>query len=367
MTETCEKYLGSTTNFQPEIGMNLIPLLDVRCGGPIAHTRARIHAAARLREACLAPVPRWSRHFCLASIDRIAAKWLRSSVSTYVEDLERISEILGFPGALTLNMSYLFACTTSAAARPDGIPVLRRSLDWPFAGLGRGVEVAWQAGSAGEFYNVTWPGAVGVLTAMAPGRFCAVINQAPMRRRIQGPLGLPYDAAVNIANALMREDGWPPDHLLRRAFETCATFEDAIELLSREPLARPALFTLTGAAPGEMAVVERTEREALVVRGPVTVANDWQSPKPGWNGRMGLENNEARKTAMNGFVPGGGAFRWAVPPVLNPTTRLVVEMSAAGAGELSARGYEAASWNSLPKPATADFTLHEAGLAPLAA
>jgi hypothetical protein len=347
--------------------MNLIPFLDVRCGGPIAHTRARVLAAAILRDACLSPVPRWGRHFCLSSIDRIAAKWLRSSVSTYVEDLERISEILGFPGALTLNMSYLFACTTSAASGPDGAPILRRSLDWPFAGLGKGVEVAWQAGPAGEFYNVTWPGAVGVLTAMAPGRFSAVINQAPMRRRTQGPVGLPYDAAINIANALMREDGWPPDHLLRRAFETCANFEEAIELLSREPLARPALFTLTGAKPGELAVVERTERDALVLRGPVTVANDWQSPKPGWNGRMGFENNEARKAAMRSFEPGGPTFQWAVPPVLNPTTRLVVEMCAAGTGTLHARGYEAASLTSLPKPATADFALHDSRHAPLAA
>ncbi len=347
--------------------MNLIPLLDVRRGGPIAHTRARIDAAASLREACLAPVPRWSRHICLSSIDRIAARWLRSSVSTYVDDLERVAEILGFPGALTLNMSYLFACTTSAANGPEGAPILRRSLDWPFAGLGRGVEVAWQAGPAGEFYNVTWPGAVGVLTAMAPGRFCAVINQAPMRRRTQSPIGLPYDAAINIGNALLREDGWPPDHLLRRAFETCASFEEAIELLSREPLARPALFTLTGAADRELALVERTEREALVLRGPVTVANDWQSPRPGWNGRMGFENNEARKASIRGFAPGWPVFRWAVPPVLNPTTRLVVEMSAAGKGELHARGYEAASWQSLPKPATADFTLREASVASLAA
>ncbi|MGA8172945.1 MAG: hypothetical protein WB816_19240 [Methylocystis sp.] len=340
--------------------MDHIPLLDVRDGGPVAHTRARVAAAVALREACLAPVPRWSRHVCLSSIDHIAKKWLRSSVSTYGEDLEHVARILEFPGALTLNMSYLFACTTSAATSPSGAPLLRRSLDWPFHGLGRCVEIAWQSGPAGEFYNVTWPGAVGVLSAMAPGRFCAVINQAPMRRRTRGLIGLPYDAAVNLGNALMREDGWPPDHLLRRAFETCASFEDAIALLSREPLARPAIFTITGARPGQLAVVERTEREALVVRGPVTVANDWQTPREGWNGRMGFANNEARKAAMRGFTPGGPVFRWAVPPVLNPTTRLVVEMSASGEGELRARGYEAASWNSLPSPATKDFRLDRA-------
>jgi hypothetical protein len=347
--------------------MNLIHFLDVRRGGPVAHARARIAAAASLRDACLSPVPRWSQNFCLSSTDRIAAKWLRSSVSTYSEDLESVAEILGFPGALTLNMSYLFACTTSAESGPNGAPLLRRSLDWPFAGLGRGVEIAWQAGPAGDFYNVTWPGAVGVLTAMAPKRFCGVVNQAPMRRRTRGLLGLPYDAAINLGNALLREDGWPPDHLLRRAFESCEDFESAIELLSREPLARPALFTLTGINPGEMVVIERTEHDVQVLRGPVVVANDWQASRAGWTGRMGFENNEARKAALRGFAPGGPVFRWVVPPVLNPTTRLVVEMSAKGCGELCARGYEAASLQSLPVPATADFSLRDAELAPLAA
>jgi hypothetical protein len=347
--------------------MNAIPLVDVREGGPIAHTRARIAAAAALREACLKPTPRWGRDLCLQSLDRIAAKWLRSSVSLYREDLERVAEILGFPGALALNMSYLFACTTSAAPRDDGAPILRRTLDWPFGGLGRGVEIAWQAGPAGEFYNVTWPGAVGVLTAMAPGRFCAVINQAPMRRRTRGLALYAVDAVINIATALAREDGWPPDHLLRYAFETCETFEAAIALLGREPLARPAIFTLTGAAPGEMAVVERTEREARVLRGPGIVANDWQERRAGWKGRMGYANNQARCSAIRAVEPGGSAFRWIAPPVLNPTTRLAVEMSAAGPGELVARGYETSCWRLLPTPATKDFYLDEADCAAAAA
>ena len=45
------------------------------------------------------------------------------------------------------------------------------------------VEVARQRGVAGDFLSVTWPGFAGLLTAVAPGRFAASINQAPMRRR----------------------------------------------------------------------------------------------------------------------------------------------------------------------------------------
>lgn len=345
--------------------MRQIPFLDVRDGGPIAHATARIAAAEALRDACLAPMPRWG-HVCLAPLDRLARSWLQKSASRYFEDLERIAEILGFHGAATLNMSYLFACTTRAFVGPDGAPMIRRSLDWPFRGLGRGVEIAWAAGTAGGFYNVTWPGAVGVLTAMAPGRFSAVINQAPMRRRIDGLAAFPYDFALNLANALKCETGWPPDHLLRYAFETCATFEEAVALLAREPLARPVLFTLTGTKPQEIALIERTERDGNVLRGPVIVANDWQQPRPGWRGRMGPENNEARRALMRRTPADAAPFAWAIPPVLNHTTRLVVEMTSARADGLAARGYECAPWRSLPEPATADFLLGD-GAAALAA
>lgn len=336
--------------------MRRIPLLDVRDGGPIAHAAARIAAAEALRDACLAPMPRWG-HVCLAPVDRLARSWLRKSASRYFEDLERIAEILGFHGAAALNMSYLFACTTQAFVDKSGAPTIRRSLDWPFRGLGQGVEIAWTAGPAGGFYNVTWPGAVGVLTAMAPGRFSAVINQAPMRRRIDGAMTYPYDFALNLATALRDENGWPPDHLLRFAFETCTNFEEAVALLAREPLARPVLFTLTGTKPNEIALIERTERECNVLREPVVVANDWQEPRPGWRGRMGPQNNEARRALMRETSVSAEPFAWAVPPVLNHTTRLVVEMTATRDDGLAARGYECAPWRRLPEPATADFRL----------
>ncbi len=353
------------TNSRNAPSVSHIPFVDVRDGGPIAHALSRQEAAATLRDYCVAAVPSWGRGVCLASIDHLAGRWLKSSVSAYRDELQLVAAILGFPGTLTLNMSYLFACTTSASLSAEGRPMIRRSLDWPFGGLGRCVEIAWQAGPAGEFFNATWPGAVGVLSATAPGRFCAVINQAPMRRRAPGLVAMPFDASINLAQALLREDGWPPDHLLRYAFETCETFEDAIRLLSREPLARPALFTLAGVTPEEIAVVERTEREARVLRGPVIVANDWQTSRSGWRGRMGPENNADRRRSIEATRAGDPRFSWVVPPVLNHTTRLVVEMSAAENGIFAARGYETACWRKLPTPATRDFDL--SGAVPIAA
>lgn len=346
--------------------MKPIPLLDVRDGGPVAHAQARVDAAAALRDACLGAAAPLAR-FCLSPIDRVAANWLRRSGSAYRAELELVAAILGFPGAMTLNMSYLFACTTQAYEGPDGRPRIRRTLDWPFQGLGKAVEIAWQSGSAGDFYNATWPGAVGVLSAMAPGRFCAVINQAPMQRRTSGALGFPYDAVVNLRNALRSEGDWPPDHLLRYAFETCETFEEAVALIAREPLSRPTLFTLAGVKRGEMALIERTEREARIFRGPVIVANDWQEPQPGWQARMSEENNVRRKEAMKSVAPDAPRFSWVETPVLNRLTRLAVEMCSAGAGDLVARGYECPYLRGEPAPVTEDFHLRQATPTALAA
>lgn len=346
--------------------MNPIPLLDVRDGGPVAHAQARIVAAESLRNACLGMTAPLSR-FCLRPIDRIAANWLKRSASAYCAELEHVAEILGFPGAMTLNMSYLFACTTQAYEDEHGLPCIRRTLDWPFQGLGRAVEIAWQAGPAGDYYNATWPGAVGVLSAMAPGRFCAVINQAPMQRRTRGALGFPYDAAVNLANALRSEGDWPSDHLLRYAFDHCETFEDAVALIAAAPLARPTLFTLAGVKRGELALIERTQREARILRGPVIVANDWQERQLGWQARMSYANNEFRKTAMRAIAPDAPRFSWVRAPVLNRLTRLAVEMCSGGAGDLVARGYECPYLKGEPQPATQDFHLRATTPAALAA
>ncbi len=342
-----------------------IPLLDLRKGGPVAHARARVEAAAALRDACLGRFAAIG-NIWLSPVDHLASNWLRRSVSRYSGELEHIADILGV-GAMTLNMAYLFACTTQVYEGADGLPRIRRTLDWPFQGLGQGVEMAWQSGPAGDFYNATWPGAVGVLTAMAPGRFSAVINQAPMKRRTRGRPGFVYDAVLNLRHAFAG-DGWPPDHLLRYAFETCETFDEALRLIAREPLARPTLFTLAGVRPGEMALIERTEREARVYRGPVIVANDWQEPLPGWQARMSKANNRARVEAMRLVAADAPLFAWVTEPVLNRLTRLAVEMSSAGAGEFVARGYESHSllWGE-PRIVTQNFDLNSADPLPLAA
>src|SRR5580693_3813706 len=200
--------------------MPTISVVDVGDGGPLRHAVLRRTRARALREDCLTIFPRAVTPF-LPTLDGAARHWLTRSCSPYVPEIAQIAAALGFPGVWLLNGSYQWSCT-SLAREEDGVPWLARTLDWPFPGLGRHVEIARMRGPAGAFDAVTWPGFVGVLTGSAPGRFAACINQAPLRRRTRHPWLRPYDMALN-ALATGRIRFTPPDHLLREVFETCGS------------------------------------------------------------------------------------------------------------------------------------------------
>jgi hypothetical protein len=338
---------------EPEIALitqslSEVPLRDVRDGGPLRHAVEASDRARALRDDCLAWFPRRARHL-VPLLDGITRRWLTRSHSPYVAEIAAIAGALEFPGVWFLNGSYEWGCT--ALARDDHAPWLVRTLDWPFPGLGRHVEVAHMAGPAGDFYNVTWPGFAGVLTAMAPGRFAAAVNQAPLWRRTQHPWLRPYDMLANaVATWSIRDI--PPNQLLRRVFETCADFAAAKHMLETTPVARPVIYTLAGCQLGERCVIERTETAHLTRMEETSAANDWLIRRDRWEARVGGDqlftagptevggNSKLRREAIAGWTaPFGNGFEWVQVPVLNPFTRIAVEMCPAD-GVLRVAGYE---------------------------
>jgi hypothetical protein len=326
-----------------------IPVRDVRDGGPLRHAELARAQARALRDDCLSWLPAGARHL-VPALDGLTRRWLRGSRSPYLAEIEAIAATLGFPGVWFLNGSYQWGCTTHA--REAGAPWLLRTLDWPFPGLGRHLEIARMGGPAGDYYSATWPGFVGVLTAMAPGRFSAAINQAPLWRRTRHPYLRLYDVAVNaIATWSLRHI--PPDQLLRQAMEQCATFAQARALLETTPIARPVIYTLAGCAPGERCVIERTEEGFSTRTENTGAANDWLEPVEPWEARVGGDllfncdylgaraNSRSRREALAAWHGplGQDGFAWVVPPVLNPFTRLAAEMCAAQ-GTMRLIGYE---------------------------
>jgi hypothetical protein len=341
-------------------GLSVIPVRDVRDGGPLRHAVEAREQARALRDDCMAWFPKSVRHL-VPTLDAITRRWLTRSCSPYVAEIGAIAGALDFPGIWFLNGSYEWGCTS--LARDHGVPWLARTLDWPFPGLGRHVEVARTAGPAGDFYNVTWPGFAGALTAMAPGRFAGAINQAPLWRRTRHPWLRPYDMATN-ATKTWSVRHIPPNQLLRYVMETCAGFADARQRLEETPIARPAIYTLAGCEPGECCVIERTEERFATRVGTTGAANDWLVPAQPWEARVGGDllfacdydeagaNSRLRREALAAWAaPFGNGFDWVVPPVLNPFTRIAAEMCPAR-GILRVIGYEMMPGFDQPQPVT---------------
>jgi len=348
--------------------LHSVPVVDLRNGGPLRHaTESRARARA-LRDECLQWLPRIATGL-LPAIDALTRRWLLRSTSPYAAEIRAIAAELGFPGIWFLNGCYQWGCT-ALACEQSGAQWLVRTLDWPFPGLGRHVEVTRMEGVAGDFYNVTWPGYVGVLTASAAGRFAACINQAPMWRRTRWPWLRPSDVALN-AWQTWGIRAIPPDHLLRDVFETCKTFGEARDRLETTPVARPVIYILVGCHQDERCVIERTHDGFASRDHDTAAANDWFQNRPPWEARVApevlltrtfdeaAENSRMRRDYLaalpRSFV---GEFGWVSPPVLNSQTRLAVEICPA-IGVIRVIGYETVQGQELPAPVTSTCELSQ--------
>lgn len=298
-------------------------------------------------------------------LDRISLAWLLRQTDPYLEEIRHVASFIGSPGAYFLNTVYEWACSTSVGADPagDGARMIR-VLDWGLAGLGRHVVIARQETAHGHFYNATWPGYAGVLTAMAPGRFSAAINQAP-RVPVSGIQII--DQLVTRLRVLRSNDTVLASHLLRRVFETAPDFAAALAMLAdpRIKLAMPALFVLAGVEPHEGCVIEAKGGERWVHRmdrdasNALGVANQWLSPDLRGLARNELEtsgapmtaelNNSTRQAAVRALQQ--GEFRGAADlaePVLNSHTVMVV-VANARRGEMTVEALDPPRQSIIPR------------------
>jgi hypothetical protein len=320
-----------------------IPLVDAT--GAV-HPAARAAAARPEEIAQILAVAR--RRYTGAGLrlgDAVSRRWLSRNATPLGPEIDAVGATIGAPGAHLLNLSYEWACTCGVLA--EGPPVMLRVLDWLQDGLGETLCVIRQAGPAGSWLHLGWPGLAGVITALAPGRFGAAINQPPLpltrigaaaRARGFGLAGMVADWAAS-RPATWRSRALPPAHLLRLVCDTAPDFEAALAMLRDTPVAAPVAFTLAGTRPGEAAVIERSPEGHALRRGPqVAVANHWDGlgipGAPRWQ-ESGLRQARMAGVLRDGVRPGLG---WLAPPLLNRGTRLAAVMCPAE-GTLELAGY----------------------------
>lgn len=327
--------------------LETIPVHDVGPHYPLETLELEAGRAQALIDGATHGVPRAA----LKALDAVSRRWLAKQDSVHLDEIDAIAERLGRPGAYFLSVNYEWGCTCRVGPSPDGTSArLVRVLDWVTEGLGRYVVAARVAGAAGPFVTLTWPGYTGILQAMAPQRFSAALNQAPMRR-VFGQYHL--DWAAN-RRRVWRMQHLTPAHLLREVFETAPSFAEAKRMLAERPISTPAIFSLAGIKASETAVIERTETEARVHEGGNAVANHWQAP--GWVGHTRGVDSAGRARQMHcvttEFDP---EFSWLAWPIRNWNTRLAM-VADAREGRLLARGYEV-DGGRIAEPATKPLNL----------
>lgn len=259
----------------------------------------------------------------LALLDKRSKSWSKKTNNPYHQEIEAIDSAAPMPGIWFMNFCYEWGCT--AGLKPTGgAPTLLRTLDWPFDSVGRSVTVAERDGGSGPYWLVTWPGHVGAITVMAPGRFSISINQAPMRRR--SPL-MPIDWLLD-RMSVGRSSALPPAQLLRKVADEAQTFESAVYMLSSIEIALPVIFTCAGMVEGESLILERTEKSVSVREGVVAAANHWES----FTMRHRDRGNQSpvRQGQLAAFLSVEEAdpheLTWLRNPVLNKDTRLATVM-----------------------------------------
>ena len=329
---------------QPSIPLPVIPLIDLGPAGLDELARRMPDRVRMLVGAAnkLLPGP------VLDFMDHRSRAWLAQNETPYRAEIDAVAAMPGVRGAYGLNLSTEWACTTATA---DGRLV--RTLDWPIRGLGGAITVVRHESAAGRWFNVTWPGFIGVLTGMAPGRFAIAYNQAPIR----WATGLwPIDWVIERIR-LKRQRALPAPHLIRRVFETCRDFRSAFALLKETPIAYTGLISIAGAG-GEAAIIERAERLAFVHEGPGAIPNQWLNSE--WRGHpRGIDSPgrlaQCRMLTHDLRRLNSSDLAWLAYPMLNKLSRLLV-IADLKTGDLAVIGLEPEG--KIAVPATVPFAMN---------
>ncbi len=314
-----------------------IPVINTGPNFPLETLNADPRRAHLLFDAATHAIPLRA----LKMLDAVSRRWLAKWDNAHLPEIDAIAARMDRPGVYFLSVNYEWACTCIVKpSRSGNSAQLVRVLDWRTKGLGRHVMAARVAGPAGPYVTLTWPGYTGVIQGMAPDRFSAALNQAPMRLTAGV---MPIDWVIGRAK-LWQTPHPTAAHVLRRAFDACPDFAAAKDLLMTAPIAAPAIYSLAGVAPDETCVIERTETTARVFDGVAVAANHWNSEPTDttpWRGRSrGIDSigRAAQMAAMEADL--APDFSWLAAPVLNANTRLVM-VADAQVGRLVAQGFEA--------------------------
>lgn len=163
--------------------------------------------------------------------------------SKYHKELEFLSKNLNISvkDILVCHLIYELSqstsyCTSVAIPTNKFGMVHARNLDWPLKGLDKYTIPMKFINGKKSFISISFPGYIGALSGMVPGQYSASINQAP----------------TSIPNPF----GWSASFALRRLFETCYTYNQAIEFISNIKSIYPFFVHVVGKTHSKVIAVK---------------------------------------------------------------------------------------------------------------
>jgi predicted choloylglycine hydrolase len=191
----------------------------------------------------------------LAAYKQIAADYKRLALeSDHAAEVDAVAEMLNVsPEEALIGSLYYdavkvaFGCSAFAVDTDEG-PLHARNLDWATEDnlLSRATLIVnYRRGNAPPLVRVVgWPGFIGALSGMAPGRFTATLNAVFSEEppALAAPISL----------------------LLRSVLEKARTYAEAVDILRATPIVCDCLLLVTGTQAGEMVVIERTPTRAAL-------------------------------------------------------------------------------------------------------
>lgn len=191
----------------------------------------------------------------------------------YLDEIRYIASISRFDEdhVLIANLYYdvlkfYFGCT--AFAVDNGTTTFHcRNLDWHTENnlLGKHSMIFdFQRDGKTQYKTVGWPGFVGALSGIRPGKFSVTLNAV-----------LSNDKP---------EMAFPISFLIRDVLASAESYDEAKQRLEQTPIASDCLILLSGVAPNERAVIERTPKRFATretSREFIAVTNDYKKLENG--------------------------------------------------------------------------------------
>lgn len=213
---------------------------------------------------------RWCRGFLFWVLGRLCA-WTHP----YSADLRAVAQVYRIPlGELYIaNLLYelLGGCTSFVCVDGASGKLLHgRTLDWPFIPLGKHtIQMEWVSGGQTLFQSVGWPGYVGVMTAVKPGKFSISLNaRYPsveaawwakwlVAKDGEGAVmaSLLTSASCRLYSGLLG-GGFQAASLIRKTLERADSFDEACTMLHDMPIAVPSYFVVVSTGP-DAAIITR--------------------------------------------------------------------------------------------------------------